>query len=91
MRKQRYGGLVINSDKGGMTIANEGARQDMAYQLHCMVRQQSDSNTCDDVPTTVLSTLLSADGQVIIARTHGSLLMDTQRLNELVPKFDSQT
>jgi hypothetical protein len=63
----------------------------MAYQLHCMVRQQSDSDTCSEVPTTVLSALLCADGQVIIARTDSFLLMDTQRLNELVTKCDSQT
>jgi hypothetical protein len=58
----------------------------MAYQLHCTVRQQSNSDTCSEVPTTVLSARLSADGQVIIARTDSALLMDTQRLNELVTK-----
>jgi len=74
-----------------MAIANESARQDVAYQLHCMVRQQSNSDTCSEVPTTVVSALLSADGQVIIGRTDSGLLVDIQRLNELVTKCDSQT
>jgi hypothetical protein len=90
-RNEWYGGLVISIDKGTVAIANESARQDMAYQLHCMVRQQSNSDTCSEVPTNVLSVLLSADGQVIIGRTDSRLLMDIHRLNELVTKCDLQT
>jgi hypothetical protein len=63
--------------------------QGRIWPISCTV--WSDSDTCSEVPTTVLSELLSAaDGQVIIARTDIGLLMDTQRLNELVTKCDSQ-
>lgn len=63
----------------------EQGRQDMAYQLHCMVRQQSNSDSCSEVP---------ANGClkcVIVCWWSSDHCHTDNGLNELVTKCDSQT